>query len=370
MRNKSVAVLDIRSQEITAAVAQKGVNNTFILKSRRTAQYDGYAEGELIGVKSFRTAVRQAYNEAVASFGAPLRDLFVGIPGEFVKVVQTDKVISFQYPQRISGRHLDSLANNSEPEIGEDEAIISHSALYYVLSDNRKVISPVGETSSNLRARLCYFICKKSFLDCICGAFEGVADIRSFNWIPQIYAQAMYLIPPEKRDNYSVMLDLGEISSTFAVACGNGIAFCESFSVGVNHIAVLLMEALDIPYDVALWFMKNVNLNARDKSVSFEEYNDNGKIYRFSSSDLRNLIREGLDSLCGMIEECRQSYVGKDINNKPILITGDGVGVIKGLNEHLSSRLVIPIEVAVPRLPYYDKPYFSSLFGVLSEVLG
>lgn len=33
MRKKSVAVLDIRSSEITAAVGERGVNNTFIIKS-------------------------------------------------------------------------------------------------------------------------------------------------------------------------------------------------------------------------------------------------------------------------------------------------------------------------------------------------
>ncbi len=43
MRNKSVAVLDIRSAEIVAAVAQKGVNNTFILKSKYALPYDGFA---------------------------------------------------------------------------------------------------------------------------------------------------------------------------------------------------------------------------------------------------------------------------------------------------------------------------------------
>ncbi len=370
MRNKSVAVLDIRSQEVTAAVAQKGVNNTFILKSRSVVRYDGYAQGELINTKDFQIAVRKAYDEAITSFGAQVKELYVAIPGEFLRVEQNDKVISFQSPERISSKHVDNLVYSAMPSVGGDETVILSSPLYYVLSDNRKVISPIGETSSNLRVKLSFFICKNSFLECIRRAFDGIAEIRAFNWVPQIYAQIMYLVPPEKRDNFAVILDLGEISSTFAVICGNGLAFCESFSVGVDHMAVLLMDALKIPYGVALWFISNVNLNSGDKAISYEEYNDNGKIYRFPTSQLKELLREGLDGLCGMVEECRQAYVGKDLSGKPIMITGEGVGVIRGLNEHLSSRLVAPVEVVVPGLPYYNKPHFSSLFSLFAAALG
>lgn len=370
MRNKSIAVLDIRSCEIVAAVAQKGVNNTFILKSKYVLAYDGFAEGELIDIKGFQTAIRKAYKNCISTFGTPIKELYVGIPGEFLTVRQTDKVISLRSAERISKRHIDALISASLPNEEEGSTILKCSPLYYVLSDNRKVISPIGEQSSSLRARLSFFSCKTSFLDCIRRAFDSVSEVKIFHWIPGIYAQVMYLIEPEKRDNYAVMLDLGEISSTFAIACGNGIAFCESFSVGVNHVAVLLMEALGIPYDVALWFVKNVNLNSRDKVISYEEYNQDGKIYKFATSELKDIIREGLDGLCEMIEVCRQSYVGKDLSNKPILITGEGVGVIRGLNEHLSSRLVAPIEVIAPNLPYYDKPQFSSLFSIFAQVLG
>lgn len=370
MRNKSVAVLDIRSSEIVAAVAQKGVNNTFIIKSKYVQPYDGFAEGELLDIKNFLSSVKTAYKNAVKSCGVGVREVYVGIPGEFLKVEQTDKVISFPSPEKISKRHIDNLINASLPKTDDNSVIIKCSPLYYVLSDNRKVISPVGELSSNLRARLSFFSCKTAFLDCVQHAFEDCPEIRTFKWIPQIYAQAMYLIEPETRDNYAAILDLGDISSTYAVVCGNGVAFCDSFSVGVNHVAVLLMEALDIPYDVALWFIKHVNLNSKDKVISYEEYPVEGDKYKFPSSDLKELIREGLDGLCEMIEECRQSYVGKDLSGKPLLITGEGVGVIRGLCEHLSSRMVVPVEVVSPKLPYYDKPQFSSLFSILAEVLG
>ncbi|MDE7380202.1 MAG: hypothetical protein K2N14_04025 [Clostridia bacterium] len=70
-----------------------------------------------------------------------------------------------------------------------------------------------------------------------------------------------------------------------------------------------------------------------------------------------------------MIEACIQSFVSKDMTGAPIGITGEGVGVIRGTIEHFSSRLVTPVEVIAPRVPYYDKPQFSSLFSLLSAAL-
>ncbi|MBO5045597.1 MAG: hypothetical protein J6C93_01845 [Clostridia bacterium] len=42
MGRASVAVLDIRSSEVTVLVGERGVNHTFIFKASRTEGYDGY----------------------------------------------------------------------------------------------------------------------------------------------------------------------------------------------------------------------------------------------------------------------------------------------------------------------------------------
>ena len=67
MRNKSVAVLDIRSLEVTAVVGERGVNNTFIIKSKYSCAYDGYAEGEMIDEDSFLSAVTDVVKSTIAS---------------------------------------------------------------------------------------------------------------------------------------------------------------------------------------------------------------------------------------------------------------------------------------------------------------
>lgn len=370
MRDKSVAVLDIRSSEVCAVIAEKGVNNTFIIKSKYSRGYEGYAEGSLLDIDDFIKAVRSVLSNLVSSAVAPVKQLYVSIPCEFVNIYQTDKVISFHTSQKITAAHVKAIEESSVPEVPENECVIKCGALYYVLSDKRRLLNPVGMASDSLRAKFSFFTCNVAFRDTVIRAAKPFKSIKVFNWLPQSYIEGNYLIDSEKKKGYTALFDFGYISSTFSVICGNGVAFSEAFSVGIGHIAVLLMEALDIPFDVATEFIKQVNLNAKERASANEKYVTGGEEYSCPASELRDLIKEGLDGICEMLETCIQSFVTKDMTGAPIYITGEGVGVLRGTIEHLSSRLVTPVETVAPKVPYYDKPKFSSLFSLLHAALG
>jgi cell division protein FtsA len=370
VKNKSVAVLDIRSDEITAVVGEKGVNNTFVIKSKYTCSYDGFAEGELLDINSFNAAIKDVVKSTLSAVGERIKAFYVGVPCEFLKLINTDKVLSFPSPKKISHYDISCLIASSQPEDEEGYTVIKHSPIYYVLSDKRRVIDPVGVYCDCLRAKLSFILCRTAFIDCVTEAFKSFAPQIDLYFLASNLAEANYLIEPDVRDSYAVLFDLGYISSSYSVAYGNGIIFSEAFSVGIGHIAVLLMNELNIPYEVAKAFLGKVNLNAKEKLTTIEEYKYQGQVYSFSTATLRDLIREGLDGICETIEECRQAYTGKDLSGKPLYVTGEGIKAIRGAAEHLSSRLVTQVEVVAPKLPYYDKPQFSSLFSLLAAAIG
>lgn len=368
MRKNYVAVLDIRSSEITSVVGERGVNNTFIIKSKYTCSYDGYAEGELLDVESFVSAVSEMVRNTIGS-ASGIKTFYVGVPGEFLKLVNTDNVLSFHSAKKIHRSDLQTLCRMCTPPEEDKWRTIRHSCLYYVLSDKRKVIDPLGAVSDSLHGKFCFIKCANVFIDCLMRAFRKFGEIQNINLIPTNFAEAMYLVEPENRDECAVLFDLGYISSTYSIICGNGLLFSESFSVGIGHVVFYLMSELDIPYEVASTFLSTVNLNAKEKLSSVEECIYEGKTYSFSTVTLRDKIREGLDGICETIEECRESFTGKNIDGKPLLITGEGVKTIRGAVDHISGRLVKGVEVTAPKVPYYDQPGFSSLFSLLDMAL-
>lgn len=369
MRSKTVAVLDIRSSEICAVVGERGVNNTFIVKNKYSCSYDGYAEGELLDVNGFVSAVKDAVRNTLAA-AVGIKTFYVGVPGEFLNVVYSDKTLSFPSAKRITRSDITTLIAMSVPDDTEKWRTIRHSCLYYVLSDMRRVIDPVNSVSDSIKGKFAFFRCDNSFVGCLMDAFKSFKSVVSVNLLPTPLAEAMYLIEPEKRDECAVLFDFGFISSTYTVVCGNGVMYSESFSVGIGHVAVYLMSEFDIPYEVALNFVSTVNLNAKEKLAGKEECVFEGKSYVFSTLDLTDKIKEGLDGVCETIEECRRNFTGRSLEGKPLYITGEGISVVRGATEHISSRLVKNVEVIAPPLPYYDKPGYSSLFSLLDMALG
>ena len=367
MRKKSVAILDIRSLEITAVVGERGVNNTFIIKSKYSCAYDGYAEGEMVDENSFLAAVTDVV-KSTASLGG-IKTFYVGVPAEFTRVVQSDKVMSFQSAKKITSDDCEYLAGMSMPEDSKDYRTIRHSCMYYLLSDKRKLVDPVGTVSESLRGKFCFYQCSNKFINLISNAFKNVTSVTDIKLIPSVYAEAIYLIPPEQRDECAVLFDLGYISSSYSVVCGNGIAFCESFSIGIGHLAVYLMTELDIPFEVASAFLNQLNLNAKETLGGSIECMYEGHNYKYSAIILRDKVREGLDGICEAIEECIQSFQGKNLENKPMYITGESVKTVRGTVEHISNRLVKNLEVIVPHVPYYDKPQYSSILSLLDTAL-
>ncbi len=369
MRSNCVAVLDVRSGGVCAIVGSRGVNNTFIIKSKYECAYDGFAEGEFIDEESFISAVRDVVRSTLTA-GNGVKKFFIGVPGEFIKLLTVDKVLGFQSAKKITGADCRLLVDASVPDCGDDYRIIRHSNVYFVLSDKRKVINPVGETSDGLQGKICFYACKMAFTSAVNKAFSKFGGIAEINFIPSDYAQAIYLVGEEKRDECAVLFDFGYISSSYSVVCGNGLLYNESFSIGVGHVAFYLMTELDIPYEVAKSLLSVVNLNAKEKLNSIEECVYEGKTYSFSTAKLRDIIREGLDGVCETIEECRRNFSGKNTDNKPLLVTGEGIKVIRGAVDHIAGRLVRGVEIVTPKVPYYDKPHFSSQLSLLHIALG
>lgn len=368
MRRNYVAVLDIRSSDVTAVVGERGVNNTFIIKHKSACAYDGYAEGELLDVNGFSSAVCEVVKNTLSA-ASGIKSFYVGVPGEFLQLVNADKSVSFNSAKRITKTDAENLVDSATPSDDEKRRTISHSCLYYVLSDKRRLIDPVGAVSESLLGKFCFYKCSNAFIGCLMDAFKRFKEITTVNLIPANQAEAMYLVEPEKRDECAVLFDLGYISSTYSVICGNGLMYSESFSLGIGHIAALLMSDLDIPYEAALKFLSKVNLNAKEKLSATEECVFEGKAYEFSTIALRDKIREGLDGVCETIEACTQSFTEKNTEGKPLYVTGEGVNVVRGTAEHISGRLVKSVEIIAPKVPYYDKPQFSSLFSLLNTAL-
>lgn len=367
MRKGCVTVIDIRSTEICAVIAEQGVNHTFNIKSLSRASYDGYAEGKLLDEQSFIVAVQSVLDSLNNTSNKPLKKLYVGIPGEFIRVHTQATSTAFPRRKRVGTKDVDELYRQADIQ-DEKFTMIHNAAPYFVLSDQRRVVDPTYCLTDSLAGELCFYLADSHFLNVLSMAVAKWPTLNELIPIPTCYAMAMYLLPSSIRDSGASLLDIGEISSSYSYVFGNAVCYHESFSVGMGHVAAQLMDELSIPYSVARQLIGQVNLNCIEGSSRILEVQVAGQMYSFASSMLRNKIKEMLDGICELIETCRQNN-DKQLTEQTIHVTGEGVNAIKGAVDHMAGRLVCQMEVTSPSLPCYDKPQWASLFSLLQIAL-
>lgn len=95
MSNESVAVLDIRSYEVTFLIGAKGVNGTFVFRGSRSEKYEGYSSDGFLDAASFRNAVISAVTSVSQNYEGTIKEIYVGVPAAFTKVYTKGHTISF-----------------------------------------------------------------------------------------------------------------------------------------------------------------------------------------------------------------------------------------------------------------------------------
>lgn len=98
MSQGMVAVLDIGSSSVRIVVGKRGINGTFNILGTGESEYSGYVDGEFLDTNELASAINLAKANAETNSGLEIRDLFVGVPGEF-SLCET-KLVSQNYPKK------------------------------------------------------------------------------------------------------------------------------------------------------------------------------------------------------------------------------------------------------------------------------
>ncbi len=361
MSRKSVAVMDIRSSEITVVVGERGVNNTFVFRAIKTVEYGGYNGGVFFSEKELSDTVSSALREVEKVCGEKIRNLYVGVPGEFLEVRLSEPVTGFSKRKRISDKDIAALYDSGKENVLGMNFLRAGSAVF-TTADKRRVIDPVGILSTSLKGIVSYCYCSAYFSETVEKIFSGTGI--QLTYLPSMLAMACYLIPSETRDEYAFLLDVGNFSSTVMLIQGNAILAQSTAPVGRAQILKQLIDAFSLPYDAATALLGKTNLYTRSNAGTFE-FTSRNISYEVDLDRLVEAVKDGLDAVCEMVGEFMENMHGRELDYKPLYVTGEGISDIRGALEHVSKRVDRVCEYIAPDLPYYDKPSMSSYISLV-----
>ena len=365
MKTKQVAVIDIGSSKITVAVSERGVNKTFIIKGRRSYEYEGYADREFFDVNSVKEILLNCCDFVKSVASGDIKTVYVAVPGEFTDVFVKESQISFPKKKSITSKDVDSLFDSAFLMQGQTYSQINRSAIVYELGDYRRLANPLGAVSEILRGKLSFVVCDNQFLDIVKTTLK-VGGCSNIECVSSPLAQAMYIIDAETRDRIAMMLDVGYISCTFSIVQGDGILFQKSFGYGGGYITAALSEKYSMDFAQAENLKRQINLS-KETDAHESVYNTDGKYYL--EEEVKSVIKNSLDDLCENVTEIIESSGYVIPEYVPLLVTGGGISYIRGAREHVSDRLNTVVEIVSPKVPLMSNPDESSLLSLLDLAL-
>ncbi len=363
MQKRQVAVFDIGSSKVTAIIAEKGINKTFVIKGRYSYEYDGFADGAFFDAEKLKRILRSLAEIVKRN---RIDTIFVGVPGEFTQVFVKDSQISFNKKKRIQPDDVDNLFEAAFVMSSSNYTLINRSAIVYELDDFRRLANPVGAVSQILKGKLSFVVCNNYFLEVVNSAIES-AGIKHIECVSTALAEALYLVDPETRDRIAVIADVGYITTTLTVIQGDGLLFQSAFSYGGGYITAAITEKFSVDFSLAEKLKRKTSLS-RLSSTNYDVVDgDNGAYYPVE--DIKSTIIESLDELCEQISNALENSGYKIPEYVPILVTGGGITYVRGAKEHISKRLGAYLEVVAPKVPLMDKPTESAILSLLDLAL-
>ena len=112
---------------------------------------------------------------------------------------------------------------------------MSVSAINFCLDDGRITNAPIGENALTLSAKISIIYANKAYIDLFNGILAGF-NFTSVEYISDMLAQALYVIPREKREDLSLLVDVGDLTASIAFVKGDGLVGLTSFSRGGGFI--------------------------------------------------------------------------------------------------------------------------------------
>lgn len=374
MKNESVAILDIRSNEVCFLLGSKGVNNTFVFRGMHSEPHEGYCVDGFFDEASFRKAVVRAISSVRQSYQGVISEIHVGVPSPFVSVLTKGHTLSFHAKRKLCAQDVDALFESGLNELGAQGVCIEKSAMYFTLGDNRKYFAKedlYGVPTTMLKGALCYYFVPENFHAFINETLEEMGFTNT-KFIPSTLAQAVYLLPEKKREGYGFLLDIGFMTSSISVVYGNGIVHEETFNCGIGSVLVALMDGLNIDCAVADELLNLANISGGSVPRDMLYYTGQEEL-AFSVQTVNEIIKCSLDELCEQVDAFLRSYYKEKtplmLLSNTISVTGEGISAIRGAAEHVSRRVNWLTEIVFPDLPYYDKPTCSSRIALLSAAL-
>lgn len=369
MKN-TVTAMDFGTNKIVALVGETNGRQGCDIIGAGFANYAGYSDGQWNDPAALNTAIAEAVHEAEKQGRVRIREVSVGVPGEFSRVYTVEAKVNLQGADpHVTVRNIEELLRTAGEQLGQIRGVIIHrSPAWFMVDDGKKTLEPMGMRGTTLSGLVSFIVADQFFLDDISERFRAM-NIAVNGFISVPVSQAMLFVSDDERDRISVLVDVGYLNTEVMAIEGDALTFHQVIPMGGGNIAADLAYGLDIPLTSAETIKKTYVFGVSAGDEDFTVPDRDGVNKTFSRQEVADVLEPRVEEIA---EAVRDTIKGSGIRlgtSSVIYMTGGGLVINRGAREFVSVILDRPVRELPRKTGKMSSPIYTSALGVLDMTI-
>jgi cell division protein FtsA len=367
----TIAAIDFGTSKIVTLISETSGNQRCDIIGAGIAAYDGYIDGEWNNPIVLNDAILQSVTEAESQARRKLKEINVGVPGEFTRVYVVETSVTIQGADpRVSPKHVERIFAEADKQLSPVRGVVVHrSPAWFMVDGGKKTLEPVGMKGSELKALVSFVVADTFFLDDIMARLRDL-NITVSGFFSSCTGEAMLYLLEEDRDRTAILIDIGYTCTDVMAVEGDAVIYQKSIPIGGGHIAADIAEGLSIPLSSAEQIKREYVYGVSGKSQTYSVSMGEGvKHEAFSQEDVAAVLEPRVDEISDMIKSCIEESGIKMGSWSAIFLTGGGLALNRGGRDYLSGRLGKPVRETVKRTIKLSSPIYASAMGLMDLII-
>ena len=369
MMKKATAVLDFGTSKVLVLLAEESAYQKVTITSAGMAQYDGFMNGEWNAPGDVTDAIASAIEAAENKVGTHIKDVYVGVPGEFVRVYVIESSVTLQGADpKVTSADVEKLQRQATEMLDRPTGVIIHrSPAWFKVDDGQKTLEPVDQKGSTLSGMIGFVLANQFFVNDVTERLREL-NIGVKGFFSTSVGEALQMIPFEERDHTAILVDVGYLSTEVMAVEGDALIWQKVLPVGGAHITLDLAYGLEKPFDMCEKIKRAYAFNA-PKNTEIEVQGENGQSENVSGETVSMIIDARVDELLEMIDEAIKKSGIRLGNWSNVYFTGGGLMPMAGARVYAASKLSRNVrEAAAKTVKLKPAQIFASGSGLLELV--
>ena len=369
MMKKATAVLDFGTSKVLVLLAEESAYQKVTITSAGMAQYDGFMNGEWNAPGDVTDAIASAIEAAEHKIGGHIKEVYVGVPGEFVRVYVIESSVALQGADpKVTSADVEKLQRQATEMLDRPTGVIIHrSPAWFKVDGGQKTLEPVDQKGSTLEGMIGFVLADQFFVNDVTERLRELGiEVRGF--FSTSVGEAMQMIPFDERDHTAILVDVGYLSTEVMAVEGDALIWQKVLPVGGAHITLDLAYGLEKPFDMCEKIKRSYTFNAV-KNTQIEVQGEGGQMETFSGEQVSMIVDARVDELLEMIDEAIKKSGIRLGNWSNVYFTGGGLMPMNGARVYAASKLSRNVrEAAAKTVKLKPAQIYASGSGLLELV--